>query len=142
MPTDDHFGVDSDAEVAVGPEAARPLPFGLRKFYAVPDSLDELRGPVGGMVQLPLSIHWAKKGGSTVDLSTPGGRSVAYGAAMGEGTLEQVCAIVNRDHLISQWASIPKSLRMTALWESRFDELERTLTDRQCAYYASFPNES
>lgn len=142
MSTDDHRGVDTDAEVAVGPEAARPLPFGLRKFYAVPDSLDELRGPVGGMVKLPLSIHWAKKGGSTVDLSTPGGRSVAYGAAMGEGTLEQVCAIVNRDHLIAQWARIPKSLRMTALWESRFAELERTLTDQQCAYYASFPNES
>lgn len=142
MPTDDRSGVDIDAEAAMRHEAARPLPFGLRKFYAIPDSLDELRGPVGGMVQLPQSIHWAKKGGSTVDLSTPGGRSVAYGAAMGEGTLEQVCAIINRGHLISQWASIPKSLRMTALWESRFDELERTLTDRQCAYYASFPNGS
>ncbi|OLT55288.1 hypothetical protein BJF89_16080 [Corynebacterium sp. CNJ-954] len=117
------------------------MPFGLRKCYAIPGSLDELRGPFDGMILLPQSIHWAKKGGSTVDLSTPGGRSIAYGAALGEGTLEQVCAIVNRDHLLGDWVAIPKSIRMTALWESRFDELERTLTDQQCAYYASFPNE-
>ncbi|AHW65709.1 Hypothetical protein CGLY_16680 (plasmid) [Corynebacterium glyciniphilum AJ 3170] len=142
MSSPDDLAADADAGAAVEPEVARPLPFGLRKCYAIPGSLDELRGPVDGMIQIPQSIHWARKGGSTVDLSTPGGRSIAYGAALGEGTLEQVCAIVNRDHLVGDWATIPKSIRMTALWESRFDELERTLTDQQCAYYASFPNES
>lgn len=141
MPTDDRSGVDIDAEAAMRHEAARPLPFGFRKFYAIPDSLDELHGPTDGMFDVPLSIHWARPGGSTVDLASKGGRSIAYSAALAEGNIEQVCSIINRDHLISQWASIPKSLRMTALWESRFDELERTLTDRQRAYYASFPNE-
>lgn len=141
MPSPADRIADADIGAAVEPRAVRPLPFGLRKYYAIPDSLDELRGPVDGMMQLPQSIHWAKKGGSTVDLSTLGGRSIAYGAALGEGTLEQVCAIVNRDHLLGDWATIPKSIRMTALWEIRFDELERTLTDQQRDYYASFPNE-
>lgn len=73
MSTDDYSGVDSDAEGAVGPEAARPLPFGLRKFYAIPHSLDELHGPTDGMFDVPLSIHWARPGGSTVDLASKGG---------------------------------------------------------------------
>lgn len=111
------------------------------KIYAVPESLDELQGPAGGMMRLPQSIHWARKGGSTVDLATPGGRSIAYGAAMGEGTLDQVCSIVNREHLINEWATIPKAIRMTALWEIRFDDLARTLTDEQRACYAELPNE-
>lgn len=131
MPADD---------TAANPDHRRPPPFGQRKFYAIPDNLEQLHGPAGGMMRLPSSIHWARKGGSTVDLSTPGGRSIAYGAAMGEGTLEQVCRIINRQHLVCDWATIPKALRMTALWEDRFPELERTLTDKQRTYYASFPN--
>lgn len=136
MPGEDIPTEDTD----VNPERRRPPPFGQRKYYAIPDSLDELHGPSDGMIRLPPSIHWARKGGSTVDLSTRGGRSIAYGAAMGEGTLEQVCGIINREHLVSEWATIPKALRMTALWEDRFPELKRTLTDKQRAYYASFPN--
>ncbi|OLT54427.1 hypothetical protein BJF89_16765 [Corynebacterium sp. CNJ-954] len=93
------------------------------KVYAVPDSLDDLHGPTGGMFNVPQSIHWAKKGGSTVDLSTQGGRSIAYGAALGEGTLEDVCTIINKDHLIQDWPKIPKALRTQQLWESRFPEL-------------------
>lgn len=124
----------------VNPDRRRPPPFWQRKFYAIPNSLDDLNGPAGGMMLLPTSIHWAKKGGSTVDLSTRGGRSIAYGAAMGEGTLEQVCGIVNGEHLLREWDTIPKALRMTALWEDRFPELKRTLTDKQRAYYTSFPN--
>ena len=73
MPTDDRSGVDTDAEAAMRHEAARPLPFGLRKFYAIPDSLDELHGPTDGMFDVPLSIHWARPGGSTVDLASKGG---------------------------------------------------------------------
>lgn len=93
------------------------------KVYAVPDSLDDLRGPNGGMLDVPQSIHWAKKGGSTVDLSTPGGRSIAYGAALGEGTIEDVCSIINKDHLIADWPRIPKAIRTQQLWEDRFPEL-------------------
>lgn len=93
------------------------------KTYAVPDSLDELHGPTGGTFDVPQSIHWAKPGGSTVDLSTQGGRSIAYGAALGEGTIEDVCAIINRDHLIADWPRIPKAIRTQDLWENRFPEL-------------------
>ncbi|MEL4183535.1 hypothetical protein MTQ17_09870 [Corynebacterium bovis] len=93
------------------------------KAYAVPDSLDDLRGPDGGLYDVPQSIHWAKRGGSTVDLSTRGGRSIAYGAALGEGTLEDVCAIINKDHLIEEWVTIPKAIRTQQLWERRFPEL-------------------
>ena len=93
------------------------------KAYAVPDSLDQLHGPAAGTLDVPLSIHWARPGGTTVDLSSKGGRSIAYGAALGEGTIEQVCSIINKDHLIADWPTIPKAIRTRQLWEQRFPEL-------------------
>ncbi|MGO3362311.1 MAG: hypothetical protein ACTIL2_07710 [Corynebacterium sp.] len=102
--------------------ARRPL-FRDSKEYAVPDSLEQLHGPEDGMFDVPLSIHWARPGGSTVDLASRGGRSIAYSAALAEGTIEQVCSIINRDHLVADWPTIPKAIRIRRLWEERFPEL-------------------
>lgn len=46
------------------------------KPYEVPDSLDPLHGPAGGVVQLSHSVLWAP-GGGRVDLDEPGGTAMA-----------------------------------------------------------------
>ena len=131
MPTDDP-GVDTDAEAAR--TEALVLPFGLRKFLRF-RMLTSCTAP--GWHSLPCRSTGHERG-STVDLATRGRPSPT--AALPREHRAGVL-VINRDHLIRSGRA-SRNHPMTALWESRFDELERTLTDRQRAYYASFPNGS
>lgn len=51
--------------------------FGDVRPYAVVDRLDQLAGPVGGVIELPHSVLWAPDGGR-VDLDRPGELRMAY----------------------------------------------------------------
>lgn len=92
------------------------------KPYAVVDDLGQLRGPVGGVVELSHSVLWAP-GGPYVDLDEPGGRGLAYRAVLAEGTVADLEQILNRDQLIAVWPTLLLPRRVRALWESRFPEL-------------------
>lgn len=65
------------------------------KPYEVPGSLDELRGPVGGVVELRHSVLWAP-GDGRVDFDEPGGVGIAYRAVLSEGTVADQTAVLNR----------------------------------------------
>lgn len=94
------------------------------KPYAVPESLDELVGPAAGVVELPLSIYWAP-GARRADVGTLGGAWKAYVAALSEGQLEDIVALVNADRLQQMWGELVLPRRVVALWESRFPELNQ-----------------
>ena len=80
------------------------------KPYAIVDDLHQLRGPAGGVVELPHSVSWAP-GGRSVDLDEPGGRGLAYRAVLAEGTVEDLEQILNRGQLIAVWPrSVKKSV--------------------------------
>lgn len=100
------------------------------KPYAVPESLDDLRGPTEGTILLPRSHR-----GTVVDLGTAAGRAMAYSRLLDEVDIAELCGVVNKDRLVEQWATIQKSLRVAALWEERFPELPRTLCEELRRYY-------
>ena len=93
------------------------------KPYAVVDSLDLLRGPAGGTVELSHSVLWAP-GGDRVDLDEPGGTSMAYQAVLAEGKVEDLVHVLNRSRLITAWPQLMLPQRLRRLWEARFPELQ------------------
>jgi len=92
------------------------------KPYAVVDSLDQLHGPAGGVVELSHSVLWAP-GGRLVDLDEPGGTALAYQAVLAEGTVEDLVQVLNRGRLIAVWPDLMLPRRTRQMWESRFPEL-------------------
>lgn len=42
---------------------------------------------------------------------------------LNDGNVEQQIALLNRDHLVNDWAHMILPPRVRALWESRFPEL-------------------
>ena len=92
------------------------------KPYEVPESLDDLRGPDGGTVELRHSVLWAP-GSGRVDLDEPGGLGLAYRAVLSEGTVADQIAVLNRDRLIEVWNDLLLPRRARRLWEDRFSEL-------------------
>ena len=95
------------------------------KPYEAPDSLDQLRGPASGVVELSHSVLWAP-GGGRVDLDEPGGLAMAYQALLAEGTVKEQCSILNCDRLLLVWADLMLPPRVRDLWEGRFPELRRS----------------
>ena len=95
------------------------------KPYAIVDSLDLLRGPASGTVELSHSVLWAP-GGRWVDLDEPGGTSLAYQAVLAEGDVEDLVQVLDRGRLISAWPELMLPLRLRRLWEARFPELRPT----------------
>ena len=92
------------------------------KPYAIVESLDQLRGPAAGTVELSHSVLWAP-GGGLVDLDRPGALRMAYRAVLNEGTVEDLVRVLNRDVLVAVWPELLLPLRVLAMWESRFPEL-------------------
>ncbi len=92
------------------------------KPYAVVDSLGQLHGPAGGVVELSHSVLWAP-GGGRVDLDGPGGTALAYQAVLAEGTVEDLVHVLNRGRLIAVWPELMLPRRVREMWESRFREL-------------------
>lgn len=91
------------------------------KPYETPASLDELRGPVGGALELPHSVYWGPE--RTVDLDNPAGVRKTYQATLSEGTAEDQARLLNRDVLLREWGELALPDRVRVMWESRFPEL-------------------
>lgn len=92
------------------------------KPYALVDSLDELRGPAGGVVSLSHSVLWAP-GNGRIDLEEPGGTALAYQAVLAEGGVEDLVAVLDRSRLVTVWPDLMLPRRVRQLWASRFVEL-------------------
>lgn len=93
------------------------------KPYAVPDTLDSISGPATGILALPHSIRWLPEPARRVPLDNTPLRREAYKEVLNEGNVEQQIALLNRDHLVNDWAHMILPPRVRALWESRFPEL-------------------
>ncbi|WP_370517475.1 hypothetical protein [Pseudactinotalea sp. HY160] len=97
------------------------------KPYEVPEKLEDLKGPVGGVVDLPHTVLWAP-GCGRVDLDAEGGAGLAYRAVLSEGTLADQVAVVNRDRLMAVWPGLLLPRRVRELWEARFPELRAVVS--------------
>lgn len=89
--------------------------------YDVPSSLDALRGPAAGLLELPITVHWGPR--RVFDLDRPGLRHAAYRAIVREGTPADQEALLNAELLKRAWAELILPERCCTLWETKFPEL-------------------
>ena len=98
------------------------------KPYDAPLSLDDLRGPKTGSIELPIHIFWAP-GSKSVKLDERGGVDLAYRSVIAEGTVEEQKSILNKDILVERWPSLLLPIEAVKLWQERFPELRDNLRE-------------
>jgi hypothetical protein len=90
----------------------------------VPVSLDDLRGPASGTVELPVRLYWS--GSSRFDLADPHQAADLCEAVLDTAaTAADVTAYLNADLLIRAWPVLGVSRAKRDAWESRFPVLRR-----------------
>ena len=89
----------------------------------LPQSLDDLAGPMSGTVQLPMHVAWS--GLTAFDLDHPRPRMSLYRAVMAEGQRDDLVAYLNNDLLLGQWPVLRTliSRHIRNAWEAAFPEL-------------------
>ncbi|MGQ4477812.1 hypothetical protein [Streptomyces sp. SAS_276] len=89
----------------------------------LPGSLDELRGPSRGVVELPLHVAWS--GMTSFDLSRPRQCMGLYRTVLHEGLRDDLPRYLNQDLLLRQWPVLRTLVGRTvrAVWEEAFPQL-------------------
>ena len=100
-----------------------PFTYAEIRPYAVAESMDALRGPAHGVLELPHDLVWS--GRRRFDLEDDYDRSAAYKIVLEEGREEHFRRYLNADLLRRHWQEILPARRVRALWEGRFPELRR-----------------
>ncbi|MBT2404953.1 MULTISPECIES: hypothetical protein [unclassified Streptomyces] len=89
----------------------------------LPESLDELHGPTGGVVELPLHMAWS--GMTSYDMDKPRQRMGLYRTVLHEGLRDDLRRYLNQDLLLQLWpvlrTLVGRSVR--AVWEDAFPQL-------------------
>lgn len=97
----------------------------LRARYRsrLPRSLEDLGGPVRGVVQLPLHVAWS--GLTAYDLDRPKPRMSLYRVVLSEGQRGDLMTYLDKGLLKDQWPVLRTliSRHIRAAWESAFPEL-------------------
>jgi len=98
-----------------------PFTYAEVRPYAVAESLDELRGPVHGCLELPHELAWS--GRREFDLDDDYDRVAAYKIVLDEGRHEHFRRYLNGRLLLRHWQEIAPARQVRALWEQRFPSL-------------------
>lgn len=90
--------------------------------YLVPDTLDELAGPVAGAIRLPLRLDWTER--AEFHLDDPAERNVLYERVIREATrVDDLRAYLNGLVLCRVWRELFLPARVQRNWEERFPDL-------------------
>lgn len=89
--------------------------------YDTPTSLDALRGPAIGILDVPVTVHWGPR--RTFDLDDPRDIHAAYRAIVREGTTAVQEELLNADVLLRLWPDLILPERCRRTWEERFPDL-------------------
>lgn len=99
----------------------------LRNRYRsqLPERLEELAGPVEGIVALPLHIVWS--GRTSYSLDRPKSRMTLYRTVLAEGLREDLTVFLHHRLLAEQWPVLRRlvSPYIREVWEEAFPELPR-----------------
>ncbi|MFF8478618.1 hypothetical protein [Streptomyces sp. NPDC015414] len=89
----------------------------------LPESLEELRGPIAGVVELPLHVAWS--GMTSFDLGKPRQRMGLYRPVLHEGLRDDLPRFLNRDLLLQLWPVLRTLFGRTvrSVWEEAFPQL-------------------
>jgi hypothetical protein len=98
---------------------------GLRRYarpYVLPESLESLAGPVGGVVMLPRHLAWS--GGAVYDLDSPGRVVDLYRTVIIEAASpEDLHAFLNAAVLRRLWSYLWLPPVVRQMWQARFADL-------------------
>lgn len=89
----------------------------------VPSSLDDLRGPASGTIELPVRLYWS--GSRQFDLADPHQVADMCEAVLDVGTIGDITRYLNADLLVRAWPVLGVSRVKRDAWESRFPVLRR-----------------
>ena len=89
--------------------------------YDTPTSLDALRGPATGVLDLPITVYWGPR--QRFDLQDPADVETAYQALVREGTTAHQEALLNEELLRRLWPELMLPERCRRTWEDRFPDL-------------------
>lgn len=90
----------------------------------VPASLDDLRGPASGIVELPVRLYWS--GSRQFDLGDPHQAVDLCEAVLDTAaTAADITTYLNAGLLIRAWPALGLNLAKRDAWESRFPVLRR-----------------
>ena len=102
------------------PEGAGPRRYA--RPYVLPESLDLLTGPVGGVVRLPRHLAWS--GSAVYDLDSPGRVVDLYRTVIIEATSpEDLHAYLNAATLRRLWSYLWLPPAVRQMWQGRFADL-------------------
>ncbi|MFJ8034792.1 hypothetical protein [Streptomyces sp. NPDC096032] len=89
----------------------------------LPQSLEELRGPIDGIVELPLHVAWS--GMTSYDLGKPRQRMGLYRTVLHEGLRDDLRRFLDRDLLLQMWPVLRTLVGRTvrSVWEEAFPQL-------------------
>ncbi|MER7841792.1 hypothetical protein ABTY98_39385 [Streptomyces sp. NPDC096040] len=89
----------------------------------LPESLDELRGPTQGVVELPLHMAWS--GMTSYDMSKPRHLMGLYRTVLHEGLRDDLPRYLNQDLLLQLWPVLRTLVGRTVrtVWEGAFPQL-------------------
>jgi hypothetical protein len=96
--------------------------YGDRKPYVVAESLDDLRGPTEGTVNLPQHLDWS--GNASYNLDKPTRLASMYRTVLNEASsVEDLRAWIDGQTLARLWPTLWLPPQVRRLWESRIPEL-------------------
>jgi hypothetical protein len=94
--------------IIVGMEAAALPPRWSEYGRRLPASLDDLRGPAAGKVELPVHVAWS--GRRAYDVGDDNQRLVLYALLLAEAQREDLEQFLHRESLVSMWPRLRQLL--------------------------------
>lgn len=107
-------------EYVHGPETRHTIADSL--VYLVPDSLDDLKGPASGAVELPIHLDWGPDRRYDVD-DDASCRTLYQLTLQNSGSTEEMARIINAGRLVALWPSMRLPARCRQLWNDEFLQL-------------------
>jgi hypothetical protein len=93
-----------------------------RRRYVVPASLDELTGPVDGVVELPRHLDWSEQ--RVYDLADAAELGLMYERVIREAaTIEDLRTYIDASTLVRVWPRLYLPEQARRAWEGRFPQL-------------------
>lgn len=90
--------------------------------YLLPETLDELTGPVTGAILLPLHLDWSER--IALHLDDPAERKLMYQRVIREASrTDDLCLYLNAEVLRDIWPVLYLPVQVRRLWEDRFPDL-------------------
>ena len=107
-------------EYVYGPEDRHTIADSL--VYLVPNALDDLKGPVAGVVELPIHLDWGPD--RRYDVADDASCAMLYQLTLqNSGSIDEMASIVNGGRLVGLWPSMRLADRCRQLWETSFPRL-------------------